>query len=99
MINNKNIKSYEGHKNLLLLIFSKNNTFINCISNGLVFLSENKIVFEKKYVLNIKDYLIQNENGNLLQCLLLQFKLQPLILSYDISIIYEILFFYQKLKN
>ena len=99
MINNKNIKSYEGHKNLLLLIFSKNNTFINCISNGLVFLSENKIVFEKKYVLKLKDYLIQNENGNLLQCLLLQFKLQPLILSDDISIIYEILFFYQKLKN
>lgn len=43
--------------------------------------------------------MIKNENNNLLQCLLLQFNLQPLILSENISIIYDILFFYQKLSN
>ena len=99
MITNKNMKSYEGPKNLLLLIFTKNNTFINCITNGLLFLSKNKIIIEKKYLLKLKDYLIKNENNNLLQCLLLQFNLQPLILSENISIIYDILFFYQKLSN
>ena len=99
MISNKNIKSYEGLKNLLLLVFSKNNIFINCITNGLLFLSKKKIIIEKKFVLKLKDYLIKNENSNLLQCLLLQFKLQPLILSDNISIIYDILFFYQKCNN
>ena len=43
--------------------------------------------------------MIKNENSNLLQCLLFQFKLQPLILSDNISIIYDILFFYQKCNN
>ena len=99
MINNKNMKSYEGPKNLLLVVFSKNNTFINCITKGLLFLSKNKIIIEKKYLLKIKDYLVKNENGNLLQCLLLQFQLQPLLLSENISIIYDILFFYQKINN
>ncbi len=99
MINNKNIKSYEGAKNLLLLIFTKNSNFINCITNGLVFLSQNKIIIDKKFLLKLKDHLIKNENVNLLQCLILQFKLQPLILSDDISIIFDILFFYQKLNG
>lgn len=99
MITNKNMKSYEGPKNLLLLVFTKNNTFINCITNGLLFLSKNKIIIEKKYILKLKDYLIKNENNNLLQCLLLQFNLQPLILSENISIIYDLLFFYQKVNN
>lgn len=99
MINNKNIKSYEGAKNLLLLIFTKNSNFINCITNGLVFLSQNKIIIEKKFLLKLKDCLIKNENVNLLNCLILQFKLQPLILSEDFSIIYDILFFYQKLNG
>ena len=99
LITNKNIKSYEGPKNLLLLIFSKNISFINCITNGLLFLSKNKIIIEKKFLLKLKDYLVKNENNNLLQCLLLQFKLQPIILLDNISIVYDILFFYQKLNN
>ena len=99
MINNKNIKSYEGYKNLLLLIISKNNNFINCITNGLLFLSETKNIIEKKFIFKLKDYLIKNENNNLLQILLLQFQLNPSILLDNISIIYDILFFYQKLNN
>ena len=35
----------------------------------------------------------------MLQCLLLQVKLQPIILLDNISIVYDILFFYQKLNN
>ena len=99
MITNKNIKSYEGHKNLLLLVFEHNNRFINCITNGLLFLSKKKLIIKEKFVLKLKDILIKNENSNLLQCLLFQFKLQPLILSDNISIIYDILFFYQKCNN
>jgi len=99
LITNKNIKSYEGPKNLLLLIFSKNILFINCITNGLLFLTKNNIIIEKKFLLKLKNYLVKNENNNLLQCLLLQFKLQPIILLDNISIVYDILFFYQKLNN
>ena len=99
MINNKNIKSYDNYKNLFLLVITKNKSFINCITNGLLFLSEKKIIIEKKYLTKLNEYLLKNENNSLLQILLLQFKLQPLILKDDISLIYNILFFYQKLIN
>ena len=99
MINNQKIKSYEGPKNLRLSIILKNNKFINCISHGLLFLSKNKIIIEKKFLDILKNYLINNENDNLLQCLIIQYKFQPNILTDNISDIYDILLFYQKINN
>ena len=99
MINNQKIKSYEGPKNLLLSVILKNNYFINCISHGLLFLSKKKIIFEKKFLDLLKNYLIKNESENILQTLIMQYKYQPNILSHSIKDMYDILIFYQKLAN
>ena len=99
LINIKKIKSYISPKNLLLSLILKNNKFINCISRGLLFLSQKNMIFEKEVLNILKNYLIKNENDNLLQCLIMQYKFQPNILSDNISDLYDILFFYQKINN
>ena len=96
MINNKKIKIYDGIKNILFSVFLKYNNIINCITRGLLFLSKKKISFDKKVLNILKDFLVKNKDGNLLQIILIQYQNQENISIEDIEIIYQLLLYYQE---
>ena len=73
LITNKNVKSLNSYKNVFFNIIKKDNKFINCISRGLLFLSKNKIIFEKKILNILKTYLMKNEDANILEVVFIQF--------------------------
>ena len=91
IINNKKIKIYDGIKNILFSVLLKYNNIINCITRGLLFLSQKKIIFGNKILNIIKDFLLKNNDGNLLQVILIQYQNQK-----NIETIYQLLLYYQE---
>ena len=99
MMNNKNIKSYNNYKTILFKVIMKEIKFINCITRGLLFLSKNEVVFDKKILDILKSYLLENEDTNILEILFIQFyhsNAQPQILPENLQFIFELLINYKK---
>lgn len=55
-----------------------------------------KISFDKKVLNILKDFLVKNKDGNLLQIILIQYQNQENISIEDIEIIYQLLLYYQE---
>ena len=102
MINDDKIKTYEKLKNIFFSVILKNNDLIYDTTRGLLFLSKNEIIFDNRILNILKNFLIKNKDGNILQILLMQYQYQykehENIVVENIDTIYEMLLFYQE-KN
>jgi len=102
MINEQKIESYENLSNILSTIILNYNKVLIFTTRGLLFLSKNKILLNKKILDIIIKFLLDNENFNLLKVLLIQWEYQEnLILENNeknIEIIFKYLIYYQE-KN
>ena len=96
LINDEKINLYEKLKNIFFAIILKNNNYINDISRGLLFLSKKNVIFEKKILNILRDFLLKNKDGNLLQVLLIQYQNQKNIDIENIEAIYQMLLYYQE---
>lgn len=62
----------------------------------LIIFIQKKISFDKKVLNILKDFLVKNKDGNLLQIILIQYQNQENISIEDIEIIYQLLLYYQE---
>lgn len=60
----------------------------------IIFIQKN--IFDKKVLNILKDFLVKNKDGNLLQIILIQYQNQENISIEDIEIIYQLLLYYQE---
>ncbi len=98
LINDNKISSYDKLKNIFFTLILKNINIINDITRGLLFLSKKNVIFENKILNILRDFLVINKEGNLLQVLLLQYQNQKNIVMENIEVIYQMLLYYQE-KN
>ena len=94
LMTNKKIIKYDNYKNILFIVIKIDNKFINIITRCLLFLSKKKVIFEKKIVDTLKEYLLKNEDGNILEVLFIQCELQSQIQE-NLEFIFKLLLNYK----